>query len=74
MKARIALGASDWLTLAAAPTFALMAALTWLAGDSHAALICGQAGAPLLTGMAPMYLLMAAFHLPPWFRLGTLRS
>ena len=74
MTARKALGASDWLALAASPTFALMAVLTLLIGDSHAALICGQAGASLLTGMAPMYLLMAAFHLPPWFRLTTLRS
>jgi hypothetical protein len=23
----------------------------------------------MLTGMAPMYLLMAAFHLAPWLRL-----
>lgn len=62
-------GAADWLALAAAPTFALMAALTALFGDEHAALLCSQAGlSPGLSGMAPMYLLMAGFHLPPWIR------
>lgn len=71
MKRRIAtLGAADWLSLAAAPTFALMALLTALAGDTGAALLCSEAGQPsMLTGMVPMYLLMAAFHLAPWFRL-----
>ena len=66
-------GAADWLVLAAAPTFALMALLTLLAGDGHSALLCTQAGGPsMLTGMAPMYLLMTAFHLAPWLRLGRL--
>ncbi len=64
------LGAADWLSLAAAPVFALMAVLTMLLGDSHAGLLCSQAGAlSPLTGMAPMYLLMALFHLAPWLRL-----
>jgi hypothetical protein len=63
---------ADRLALAAAPTFALMALLTALPGDSHAAILCSQAVGPsALTGMAPMYLLMAAFHLPPWFKLGS---
>lgn len=70
MKHGIALGASDWLALAAAPAFAIMALLTAISGDGHAAALCTQAGAPaLLAGMAPMYLLMAAFHLVPWFKL-----
>ena len=69
------LRAADWLALSATPTFALMALLTALVGDSHAAMFCSQAGPPsALTGMMPMYLLMAAFHLPPWFRLAKLRS
>lgn len=65
------LGAADCLSLAAAPVFALMALLTTLLGDGHAAALCSQAGLPSspLAGMAPMYLLMTAFHLAPWFRL-----
>ena len=63
------LGAADGLSLAAAPTFALMALLTVLAGEGHTAPLCTQAGEPwMLSGMAPMYLLMAAFHLAPWLR------
>ena len=75
MKDRASLGAADWLALAAAPVFALMALLAAIAGDGHMAALCTQAGAPsLLTGMVPMYLLMAAFHLAPWFRLTDRRS
>ena len=75
MKDRVAIGASDWLALAAAPVFALMAVLTTLADDGDAGLLCGQTGGPsVLTGMTPMYLLMAAFHLVPWLRLGRWRS
>jgi len=63
-------GAVDWLALAAAPTFALMALLMTFLGDGHAALLCSQMQeASPLSGMAPMYLLMAVFHLVPWFRL-----
>jgi hypothetical protein len=59
-----------WLALAAAPTFSLMALITALGEDSHAAMLCSQAGQPsALAGMVPMYLLMAAFHLAPWFRV-----
>ena len=63
-------GAADCLSLAAAPTFALMALLTAWANDDHAAALCTQAGlSSPITGMIPMYLLMAAFHLAPWLRL-----
>ena len=48
------------LALAAAPTFAVMAALS--AADP-AAMLC--ASGPL-SGMTTMYALMAAFHLRPW--------
>lgn len=64
------LGAADWLRLAAAPTFAAMAALT---AASPSDMLCMAAHASplggLLSGMTPMYLLMAAFHLPAWLKL-----
>jgi hypothetical protein len=60
------LGIADWLCLAAAPTFALMALLSCLQG-SDASMLC--MGASPLTGMAAMYLLMSAFHLAPWLRV-----
>ncbi|MFA6156679.1 hypothetical protein [Mesorhizobium sp.] len=61
-------GIADWLCLAAAPTFALMALLScFQAGD--AAMLCVGAGASPLTGMPAMYLLMSAFHLAPWLRV-----
>ncbi|WP_137933865.1 hypothetical protein [Mesorhizobium comanense] len=60
------LGIADWLCLAAAPTFALMALLSCLQA-SDASMMC--MGASPLTGMAAMYLLMSAFHLAPWLRV-----
>ncbi len=56
-----------WLSLAASPTFAIMALLT--AGDARADMLCSAGGASPLGGMATMYLLMAAFHAGPWLRL-----
>lgn len=61
-----ALGIVDWLCLAAAPTFAVMALLSCLQG-SDASMMC--MGASPLTGMVAMYLLMSAFHLAPWLRV-----
>ena len=62
-----ATGAADWLYLAAAPTFAIMALLTAvLSGGSP---LCSAASVSPVTGMVPMYLLMSAFHLPPWLKL-----
>jgi len=67
---RGALGAAGWLSLAAAPTFALMALLTLLLEDGRMAALCTHAGLPSpIAGMAPMYLLMTLFHLPSWLRL-----
>lgn len=62
-------GAAGWLGLAAAPTFAFMTLLTCVSGGD-AAMICSAGhGAAPLSGMAPMYALMSAFHLTPWLRL-----
>jgi hypothetical protein len=63
-----AMGAADFLYLAAAPTFAIMALLTGVLGGSPD-LLCSIMPASPLTGMAPMYVLMSAFHLAPWLRL-----
>ncbi|MBR1146535.1 hypothetical protein [Bradyrhizobium sp. AUGA SZCCT0431] len=61
------ISAADFLYLAAAPTFAIMALLTSFLGSSDA--LCASAGASPLGGMVPMYLLMSAFHLAPWLKL-----
>jgi hypothetical protein len=67
---RAVLRAADWLSLAAAPTFAIMAALTGVLGAGPHEMLCSAAsGASLLSGMVPMYLLMSAFHLAPWLKL-----
>lgn len=64
---RAALRVADGLSLAAAPTFALMAVLSGLAGPGPADMLCTPMGVPL-GGMAPMYLLMSAFHAGAWLR------
>jgi hypothetical protein len=64
-----ATGAGDWLYLAAAPTFAIMALLTGVLGASPDMLCAAMQDASPLGGMVPMYLLMSAFHLPPWLKL-----
>jgi hypothetical protein len=62
-------GATGWLGLAAAPTFALMALVTSIHGaDADMGCMPAQ-GVSLLSGMAPMYLLMSAFHSAPWLKL-----
>ena len=63
-----ALGAADWLCLAAAPTFAVMALLTGVPSGGPPDMLCSAAHAPL-GGMVPMYLLMSAFHSAPWLKL-----
>ena len=60
---------ANLLTLAAAPTFAIMALLTGLPGGGGADGLCAMTGASPLGGMVPMYLLMSAFHLAPWLKL-----
>ena len=62
--------AADWLALAAAPTFALMALLTGLlVGGAHQMTCPAAMPGSALGGMVPMYLLMSAFHLAPWLKL-----
>ena len=59
---------TDGLYLAATPTFAIMAALTSVSGG-NADMMCSAAhGAWQLGGMVPMYVLMSAFHSPPWLK------
>jgi len=58
-------GAADWLSLAAAPTFAVMALVTAL-GGAPLDMLC--AASPI-GGMIPMYVLMSVFHVGPWLRL-----
>jgi hypothetical protein len=66
LKARV----DCWLSLAAAPTFAIMALVTGIHSDSISDMLCLAAhDASPLTGMVPMYLLMSGFHLAPWLRL-----
>ena len=59
------LRAADWLGLAAAPTFAIMALLTGIPGGPPEVLCLAAGHLSLLSGMTPMYLLMSAFHTPP---------
>jgi hypothetical protein len=69
-QAHPALSAADWISLAAAPTFALMALLTVVLGGGRPDMLCSAAqDASPLSGMVPMYLLMSAFHSSPWLKL-----
>ncbi|HUZ32742.1 MAG TPA: hypothetical protein VMV19_11680 [Xanthobacteraceae bacterium] len=60
---------NEWLkaiSLAAAPTFAIMALHT---GSQHDMVCAVAQGASPLSGMAWMYTLMSVFHSPPWLKL-----
>ena len=64
-----ALGAADWLSLAAAPAFAIMALLTATQHGSTADILCSAGhGSSPLSGMTLMYALMSIFHAAPWVR------
>ena len=67
--ATAALGLAEWLCLAATPTFAILALLTGLLGGSPMDRLCSSGSGAPLSGMLPMYLLMSAFHSPPWLKL-----
>ena len=63
-------GAVRWLSLAAAPTFAIMALLTGVLGGGPPDVLCPAAhDASPLSGMVPMYLLMSVFHSAPCLKL-----
>jgi hypothetical protein len=61
--------AASFLSLAAAPTFVVMA--LWLAVTrGPAEMMCSSGGSALsLNGMAAMYALMSVFHVSPWLTL-----
>jgi hypothetical protein len=61
---------AGYLSLAAAPTFAVMALLTGIFTESAPDLCSVRGGSPF-GGMAPMYALMCVFHAAPWLRLMT---
>jgi len=61
--------AAGWLSLAAAPTFAVMALWTGLTGAPPDALCLGVRNVLPLDGMPLMYALMSIFHAVPWLRL-----
>jgi hypothetical protein len=66
------LRAAEWLSLGAAPAFAVMALLTEIHGGSTRDVFCSAMQDPSsLSGMIPMYALMSVFHLTPW--LGVIR-
>lgn len=66
-------GLADWLGLAAAPTFAIMALLTAASNGGDMPGMAAPDASPL-SGMTLMYLLMSAFHLTPWLKLIACRT
>jgi hypothetical protein len=60
-------GAAGWLSLAAAPVFALMALWTGLFGQAD--VLCLSMHDASLNGMVLMYTLMSIFHTAPWMKL-----
>jgi hypothetical protein len=67
--AAIARVAVDWLGLAAAPAFAMMALMTVCLSGGMDPLCSATPFGSLVSGMVPMYLMMSAVHSAPWLRL-----
>jgi len=57
---------ADALSLAAAPTFAILAVANALHDGGGVDVLCS--GRSSLGGMTMMYLLMSGFHLAPWLK------
>jgi hypothetical protein len=65
-------GIARYLSLAAAPTFAVMALLEAAFSISLSDALCMAAPRPLpLNGMVVMYTLMSVFHAGAWLKLRT---
>jgi hypothetical protein len=60
---------AEWLGLAAAPAFAMMALMTGAFGGGMDPLCSATPFGSLMSGMVPMYLMMSAVHSAPWLRL-----
>jgi hypothetical protein len=67
--ARTTRALAEWLGLAAMPTFAILALITALSDGGAMNGLCSSMSWAWLGGMTPMYLLMSAFHSPPWLKL-----
>lgn len=62
--------AADWLSLAAAPMFAIMAMLTATDDGGPAGRLCGAVDRHLSPGgMTLMYVLMSIIHSAAWLKL-----
>jgi hypothetical protein len=61
---------AEWLSFAATPTFALMAAFAGVSqGGAHQMSCSAATNMSPLGGMVAMYVLMSAFHVLPWLKL-----
>jgi hypothetical protein len=68
--AAVALRIADCLRLAAAPSYAVMALVTGILGESPKDVLCvATHHASLPSGMSWMYMLMSVFHSAPWLKL-----
>jgi hypothetical protein len=66
---RSPLSAAEWLCLAAASAFAVMALETCIQGDNSTVMLCSAGGGmSALDGMVPIYVRMSALHVAPWLR------